>query len=180
MNDHDPDYVALVIGNEIFGSGGLSSRLGDRVRQDEGLSYGIGSILQARSQDERAVFYVQAFTNPGNMGKVESAVQEELSKLLQHGITEDELHAARTGYLESQKVERSDDSQLAYLLNTTLEADRDMSYYADLEAQALQLTPEDVNEALHKWIDPRRITRVVAGDFEKAQREAARGPAGVR
>jgi zinc protease len=180
MNDHDPEYVPLVIGNEIFGSGGLSSRLGDRVRQEEGLSYGIGSMVQARSQDDRAVFYIRGITNPANMGKVEAAVAEELAKLLKDGITEEELNAARTGYLEGQKVERSDDAQLAYLLTTTLEADRDMSYYADVETQALQLTPEVVNEALRKWIDPRRITRVVAGDFEKAQREAAAGPTSGR
>ena len=47
IRDDHPDYPALLIGNDIFGGGGaLSSRLGDRVRQKEGLSYGVGSMMQ--------------------------------------------------------------------------------------------------------------------------------------
>ncbi len=53
LNDTNPDYPALVMGNFIFGSGSLSSRLGNRVRQKEGLSYGVGCQFSASSLDER-------------------------------------------------------------------------------------------------------------------------------
>ena len=46
LRDSDPDYAPLVLGNFIFGGGALSSRLGDRVRQKEGLSYGVGSNVR--------------------------------------------------------------------------------------------------------------------------------------
>ncbi len=49
MKDNDPDYPTLTIGNYILGGGALSSRLGDRVRQKEGLSYGIGSGVMGAS-----------------------------------------------------------------------------------------------------------------------------------
>ena len=54
MKDDDPDYPALVMGNYVFGGGSLSSRLGDRVRQKEGLSYGVGSFFSADSLDSAA------------------------------------------------------------------------------------------------------------------------------
>ena len=50
MSDRDLDYAALLIGDYILGGGSLSSRLGDRVRQKEGLSYGVGSFINARSK----------------------------------------------------------------------------------------------------------------------------------
>ncbi len=82
MKDSDPDYPALTIGNFVLGSSGLSSRLGDRVRQKEGLSYGVGSGLRANSLDARAVFSAYAITNPANMGKVETAISEEISRII--------------------------------------------------------------------------------------------------
>jgi predicted Zn-dependent peptidase len=46
LRDDDPDYAALVMGNYIIGGGFLNSRLATRIRQKEGISYGVGSWLQ--------------------------------------------------------------------------------------------------------------------------------------
>ena len=64
LRDDDPDYSALVMGNYIFGSGALSSRLGDRIRQKEGLSYGVSSGLSVSSLDKRAILSITAISNP--------------------------------------------------------------------------------------------------------------------
>ncbi len=53
LRDDDPDYPAMVIGDYVFGGGSLSSRLGNRVRQKEGLSYGVGSNFAASPFDPR-------------------------------------------------------------------------------------------------------------------------------
>jgi zinc protease len=169
LTDADPDYAGLVIGADIFGGSGLSSRLGDRVRQEEGLSYGVGAFFTAQSLDPRSTLGVYAITNPMNITRVEDAISEELQRLLNEGISAEELAAAQGGYLERQKIERSDDANLALVLNNTLEADRDMSYYADLEERIVGLTAEDVNEVLRRNVDPQRLPHVVAGDFEKVR-----------
>ena len=69
---------------------------------------------------------------------------------------------------------------LAYLLATTLEAERDMSYYTENESRVQELTIDDVNRALRRWIDPVRLSLVEAGDFEKVNRESTGGPNGGR
>ena len=171
ISDLHPDYAELVIGADIFGGSGLSSRLGDRVRQEEGLSYGVGAFLTAQSLDERTTFYMYAISNPMNVRKVEAAIAEELDRLLADGVTGEELSAAQNGFLERQKIERSDDANLAVVLNGTLQAERDMGYYADLQEQILALTTEEVNAALRRQIDPNRIPLVIAGDFSKAGEE---------
>src|SRR5690606_1596421 len=112
MSDADPDYPAMLLGNFIFGGGSLSSRLGDRVRQQEGLSYGVGSFLSAEELDKRASVTIFAICNPENMQKVDQAILEELNRLLEKGVTEKELAEAKQGYLQQLKVARSEDDQL--------------------------------------------------------------------
>jgi zinc protease len=69
VRDDDPDDPALTMADYILGAGSLSSRLGTRVRQKEGLSYGVGSSLTASSLDPRASFALQAISNPQNTRK---------------------------------------------------------------------------------------------------------------
>jgi zinc protease len=165
LRDDDDDYPALVIGDHILGGGSLSSRLGDRVRQREGLSYGIFSFFNAYAQDERATMSIFAITNPENIDKVKSAIREELDLLLKEGVTEDELAAAKSGYLQKQGVDRSNDASLARILAETLDAGRSMEYHAHLEAKITALTADQVQAALKKYVDPERFVIVTAGDF---------------
>lgn len=167
ITDSHEDYPALVMGNYVLGSSGLASRLGDRVRQQEGLSYGIASFLQSSPIDPRTSMMVYAITNPDNMSKVETAIREELEKLLADGITEEELSQSQKGYLENQTVERADDRQLAGLLANTAYLDRTMAFHADQEQQISDLKVADVNQALQEHFDLSRYVVFAAGDLHR-------------
>ena len=147
LRDDDPDYAALVIANYILGSGALSSRLGNRVRQQDGLSYGISSGLNVSSLDKRAGLSISAICNPQNIDRLKSAIREEFDRLLKDGITQEELDRAKQGYLRGQKVRRTTDEALAGLLTDLSHTGRTMKYYADLEKQIESLTTEQVNAA---------------------------------
>ncbi len=168
LSTSHPDYPALVIANHILGGGSLSSRLADRVRQQEGLSYGIFSGFNAQNLDDRAVFYLYAITNPENMKRLRSAIREEFDRLLREGVTDEELAAAKQGYLQKQQVNRANDAALAQTLAENLEADRTMAFYADLEEKIQALTPEQVVEALRKHVDLETFVLALAGDLEQA------------
>jgi zinc protease len=165
LRDDDADYPALVMGNFILGSGTLSSRLGDRIRQKEGLSYGVSSSLSASPWDKRASLNIIAICNPENMGKVEKAAREELERLLQDGVTKEELDKAKQGYLQARKVGRTTDQALSAMLSNLREHNRTMLYEAEMDKKIEALTPEAVVAALRKHIDPKKLTVVVAGDF---------------
>jgi zinc protease len=172
MSDAAADYPAVNLGNFILGASGLSSRLGDRVRQGEGLSYGVGSFLRASSLDDRSVFYMYAITNAVNMPKVETAIREEFERLLQDGVQTQELSEAQTAYLENQKVARADDAQLTQILASTLETGRTMEFYSRQEEAIRQLTVEQVKAALNQRLSWGRIVVSVAGDFANADPSA--------
>ena len=167
MADDDPDYPALVMANFILGGGSLSSRLADRVRQKEGLSYGVGSGFNASDLDKRAAFYTYAIYNPENLEKVKAAVREEIEKFIKDGVTEEELQAAKQGYLQKQDVSRSSDATLAALLTTTARAERTMEYYSKMEESIEAVTTDDVRKTFQKYVSPEALFTAVAGDFKK-------------
>ncbi|MEZ6127834.1 MAG: pitrilysin family protein [Planctomycetaceae bacterium] len=169
IRNDNPDYAALSLGNFIFGGGGaLSSRLGDRVRQQEGLSYSVASAFQASAVDERSIFYIYAIVNPDSADKLATVIREELDRLLKDGITEQELVSRKAGFLQDQERQRTTDSVLTSLLGTHLQTGRTMQFTADFEKKLSSLTVDDVNAALRKHIDPERLYIVMAGDFEAA------------
>jgi zinc protease len=168
----DPDYPALLVANRIFGGGALKSRLGDRIRQKEGLSYGVSSSIRADDSyagtDDAGSFSIQAIAAPENMQKVEAAVREELTRLVKDGITEEELRDAISGTLTERQQGRADDGTVAGMLADQLYFGRTMEFTAALDAHYQALTREQVNAAIRKYMKPDALSVYVAGDFAKA------------
>ena len=173
VRDDDPDYPALLLGNYMLGGGALSSRLMARIRQKEGLSYGVGSQVSASSLDKFGTFTTYAMYNPENAEKLEKAFREELDLMRTKGFSADELKAAKSGFLQDRQVSRAQDPSLAYTLNTNLYLNRTMAYDADLDKKIDALTPEQINTVMKKYIDPAKLVIVKAGDFAKAAKTKA-------
>jgi len=167
MNEDSKDDIPLEIGNFILGGGTLSSRLGDRIRQKEGLSYGVTSSLSIPSRGDDARFTINAITNPANIDAVEKAAMEELNRFIELGPTEAELVDAKKAYLESRKIGRASDAAIAGQLASNLDLGRTMAYVAEEEKQIENLTVADVQKAFKKYIDPKRLVIIRAGDFKK-------------
>ncbi|MGA7990400.1 MAG: pitrilysin family protein [Thermoanaerobaculia bacterium] len=169
LRDDDQDYPALLLANYMFGGGFLNSRLAVRVRQKEGLSYGVGSQLESGIQDVSGRFTVFAIHAPQNTGKLEAAVREEIERARKDGFTAEEIVAAKSGWLQGQQVSRSQDGELAGLLQRHLFNGRTVAWNAELEKKVSALTPEQAGAAFRKWIDPAKISIVRAGDFANAK-----------
>ncbi|MGB7327979.1 MAG: pitrilysin family protein [Rubripirellula sp.] len=168
LADDEPEYAALVLGNYILGGGSLSSRLGERVRQQEGLSYGVRSGLSARAKDGRVDFTLYAMTNPQNKDRLTEVLLDEINRMRDEGITEDELEKAKVSYLQAARVRRTADASIAGELLGTMFNDRTMAYHDKHERQINEATVESVNAAIVKYIQPDKLVIAVAGDFANA------------
>lgn len=166
--DKDPDYPALVLGNYMLGGGFLNSRLAVRIRQKEGLSYGVGSQLTVRALDASGSFTVYAIHAPQNTQKLEKALREEIARALEGGFTEQEITEAKSGWLQSRQVQRTNDQALAGTLANALYLGRTLQWDADVEKRVSALTPDQIRDALRRHLDPAKLTIVRAGDFAKA------------
>jgi len=111
---------------------------------------------------------VRAIYNPDVVTKVEKAILEEVERLLKDGIPADELAKAKQGWLQSQELSRSNDRGIASKLDRSLRTGQTLTYDADLETKVGALTSEQVLAALKKYVDPKRLVIVTAGDFKKS------------
>jgi len=169
LEDSDPQYASLTLGNYILGGGSLSSRLGNRVRQQEGLSYGIRSGLSARAKDQRVDFVLYAITNPNSKDRLLEVIREELDRIREEGISKQELEEAKTAYLQAARVRRANDAALAGELLGTVFNERSMEHDAEHEKQIQAATVASVNEAIRRYIDPEKLVIAIAGDFQKKE-----------
>ncbi len=178
LKDTDADYPALVAANYILGGGGIKSRLADRIRQKDGLSYGVGSGLDAdasrEGRDDAGTWTVQAVAAPQNLDRVERAMREELDRFVRDGVQAEELRDAVSGLLTQRQQARASDGAIASALASNLYYGRTMQFSADLDAKFEALTVEQVNAAIRRHLKPERFSVYLAGDF------AAAGKAGSK
>ncbi len=167
VRDDNPDFAALSLGNYMLGGGFLNSRLAARIRGKEGLSYGVGSRLNASSLDEAGSFTTTAIYAPQNVTKLEAVFKEEIARALKDGFTAEEVEAAKKGFLQSRQVSRAQDDELVGRLGNYLFINRTLAFDSALDKQLQALTPEQINAAMRKYITPDKITIIKAGDFAK-------------
>lgn len=168
LRDDDPDYPALLVANYLFGGGaGLNSRLMERIRQKEGLSYGGGSSLSAGALDRAGNFAIAAISAPQNLLKVDFAAREELDRVLSKGFTETELARAKSGLLQLNAHARSNNSFLASTWNNYLYLGRTFAWFQQLEDTIQGLSLDQVNAAFKKSVDPAKLSTVIVGDKAK-------------
>jgi zinc protease len=178
MRDDSPDYAALYMANYILGDGFLNSRLATRIRQKEGVSYGVGSYMYADDNDEVGGFGSYAIYNPDNSVRLEQAYKEEVERFTKDGVTADELKAAKSAALQNFQVQRADDRNVAstWAQYLTKAEGRTFAYDAELERRIAALTPEQVNAAVRKYLDYNKLTIVKAGDFSRSAKPKATAP----
>jgi len=167
MNDRDPDYPAMVLANYMFG-GSITSRMEDRIRNREGLSYGATTNFGAPSEGNLARFQARATSNPQNTPKLEAIFREELAKAVADGFTDKEVAEAKKSFHDQRVVGRSQDPQLLNLIETREEFDRTLDWDTQMDAKVAALTAAQVNAAFKRHVDPAAISISKAGDFKKA------------
>jgi zinc protease len=170
LRTDDADYPALDLANFIFGNGGLKSRLMDRIRQKDGLSYGGGSSLDAGDLDNAGGFTIEAIAAPQNMAKLEAAIRQELERAVKNGFTAAEVAGAKSGLMQQRVQNRSKDDVVAGAWSHFRYLDRTFLWSKEYEAKLKSLTAEQVSAAFRKHVDPAKLSVVIASDASKSKR----------
>ena len=89
--DDDRRYPVIIL-NNAFGSS-MSSRLFQRIREEEGLAYSVYTSLA--SYKDIGLFSIYAGLKAENLKKTEKIINEETEKLLKSGLTEEEIIRAK-------------------------------------------------------------------------------------
>ena len=174
MTDSSPDYPALLLANQVFG-GGVKSRLMERLRQKEGISYGAGSSFSAPSLDTQGRLIMYAMYAPSNLAKLKTGVSEEVARFIKDGLSQTEFDDAKKALQQERSMSLAQDPVLARMLGGHLFLSRSMATEAALDDKVSKLTLDQVNAAIKRNFKPEMFHHFYAGDFawcsEKSQCE---------
>jgi zinc protease len=165
LNDKDADFPALMMADYLLGGGG-SARLWKRIREREGLSYGVGTGVDWSSFEANSQWQAYAIFAPQNRAKVEAAFNEEVSAALTRGFTPQELREGISSLLNFRQLNRSQDANLAGALRENQFLGITFAREAAVDAAIRKLTLEQVNAALRKYLKPGDFASAYAGDFK--------------
>ena len=166
INDTSPAFPALRVANYILG-GSPSSRLWERIRQREGLSYGVYSSLEPNSFEPNTPLTVEAIFAPENLSRLRAALTEELARAVRDGFTDEEVGDAKKALLQERRLARAQDSGLASDLARQAYLGRTFAFSGEVDAGIASLSTAEVNMALRKYVRPDAFVDVYAGDFAK-------------
>ncbi len=165
-----PDYPAILMSNELLGGGAfLSSRIPQRLRENEGMSYGAGSFINVQYKYNTGSWGVYAFFNPIYKGRLDSALKQEVDKAIKGGFTADELSKSKNSWIEQNKTTLGSNENLAGILNFYMLTERDLTEYTKFQEKIDALSLDAVNAALRKHFDKSKLVMVYGGDFEKGK-----------
>jgi zinc protease len=165
LGDQHRDYAALLLGNFLFG-GFNNSRLMNRLRKQDGLSYVTFSSLTNDPGQPASLLLALATCSPANVEKVAAAFGEEVARIAGEGYDPAELENGRRALLGRRQALRSNDSGLATLLVRNAVAGRTLDDEAKLEDELSRLTAQQVLASWRRHIDQFAVSTVKAGDFD--------------
>ncbi|MFD1255734.1 M16 family metallopeptidase [Mucilaginibacter terrae] len=168
----DADYPAMLMADYIIGGGFLNSRLASRIRQKEGISYGVGSGVSAGYFDQNTgITQFYAIYAPENVSRLDVAFKEEIEKVVKDGFTDTEVAEAKKGYLQSRSVSLAQDNVLNGTLNAYSYYGENIAFWQKMDDAISKLTTAQINAAAKKYYDTSKISIVKAGDFAKKKAE---------
>jgi zinc protease len=178
LRESDREFQAMRLATQIFGGGGGGSgRLWDRIREKEGLSYGVGASISGGQYEPNSDWQMGAITAPQNIDRVRTAFDDELARARRDGFSDDELKRAKDAIISASRLARAQDASLARTLESFVERGKTPKYFAELDALRAQITLAEVNAAFRKYVVPEKIVFGVAGDFANAKGPVAKVPA---
>ncbi len=155
------DYYALAFANHIMGRMYFMGRLGEKVRDEQGLAYYAYSDLQAGFG--RGPWVVRAGVNPRNVEKALSSIQVELRRFLAEGPTEQEQADAVSSLLGSLPRQLETNEGAAAVLGEIEIYDLGLDYLDRYPGIIRSLTREQVTETARRWLKPETMVTAVAG-----------------
>ncbi len=165
LSSNHPDYVAMVVVNNLLGGGFLSSRLPKRIREKEGLSYGVATRFRVDDFGDNGSFSASAIYAPPNVTKLENAFREEIQKAILEGFTDKEVEEVKKGILLARQSQRAGDFRLSISMADDLYLGRTFKWDAAFEEKLKSIKTAEVNAALRRYIKLKKFSIFKAGDF---------------
>jgi zinc protease len=162
----DPDYFAAQVMNMILGGGGaLNSRLGDVIRDQHGLTYGIHSAFHASTG--AGPWYTAMGVNPANVDKAVDLLKAQIALMREKGVTQAEVDGTTAYVTGAHAIGLITNAAIAGELLDAEYFGLGLDYPERFTAHYRAVTREQVNAAAQKYLHPDNLVISIAGSYGK-------------
>ncbi len=159
-----PDFYTAVVLNYTLGGGGFDSRLMKDLRVEKGLTYGVYTSVSPG--DKLQLWSGSGQTKNESAGEFITAVKANMTKVIEEGITEQELADAKSYLTGSYPLSFDSNAKIAGNMMGVRLDDRPVDSFDTRNAKIEAVTLEDVNRVAQEYLSPENFTFVVVGEPE--------------
>jgi zinc protease len=157
----DPGYYAMWLMNVAFGQYAIGGRLGDSIRERQGMAYYVSSSFDANVVE--GPLTIRAGVSAANIDRAVASIDEEIDRLLRDGLTEKELDESRRFLLGAMPRALETNTAIANFLQTSEFFDLGLDYDVRLPDLLRAVTLESAHDAAKRVLSTEHATVVVAG-----------------
>lgn len=165
MKEH-PDYFPLEVAIYILGAG-FTSRLLQTVREQKGLTYGIGAGISGDDSKADVFWAVNGTFAPELLAQGIEATMAEIDLWAAKGVSDKEVQDAKTGITGGYIVGLATTAGLSGAMLGSVQDWETIAFMDKFPGIISAITPEQVNDVIKKYIDPQRVVTVIAGSVDK-------------
>ncbi len=156
-----PDYFPAVVANTVLGRFGMMGRLGERVREQQGLAYYAYSSLEANSAPSPWVAI--AGVNPENVDRAVASILEEIERLRSEPVPEEELADSKAFIVGSMPLRLETNGAVARALLDVAWYDLGWDYLQRLGERVWAVTSDDVLRVAREYLSTEAYALAIAG-----------------
>ena len=165
LTRNDASYYAAWLMNHAFGQYSMSGRLGDSIREKQGMAYYVYSSLDANRME--GPLLVRAGVSPANVDRAVASIDEEVGRLVRDGLTQAELDDSRRFLIHAMPRSLETNSSIANFLQSAALHGLGLDYDVRLPDLLRGVTLEQANAVARRFLDPEKATVVIAGPYEE-------------
>jgi zinc protease len=159
----DPSYYAITLMNNVLGQSALGGRLGENIRERQGMAYYVFSALEP--DIGRGPLVIRAGVNPANVDRTIAAIDDEVRRMAADGLTERELEASKRFLISSMPRNLETNAGIAWFLQTCEHFGLGLDHDVRLPGLFNGVTLEQTHEVARRFLEPGRATITVAGTY---------------
>lgn len=159
----DSAYYPFLVMNNILGQYALGGRLGDSIRERQGMAYYVFSAFDANVSNGPLV--VRAGIDSRNVDRAVASIDEELKRMADTGATEKELAESKQYLVGSMPRTLETNAGIAAFLQNAEYFGLGLDYDVQLPRLLQAVSLDQVNAQARRFLAPERAALVIAGPY---------------
>lgn len=156
-----PDYIPIMVGNNIFGQFGMMGRLGEIVREKAGLAYYISSNVGGGPGP--SPWEISAGVAPEKIEKAIELITQEVKNFSSQPVSADELSDSKANIIGRMPLSLESNAGVAASLVAIERYQLGLDYYREYPDMIRSLSTEGILQSTQKYLDPDKLAIAVAG-----------------